>query len=93
VIVGAVCAAGIAMLLIATWLAWPDDGTSTYSTAANVGQLTLVLAGVIAAARSGRAVIAELGPSKALLPAAVAVGCWVIWWVVFAELGVGDHTV
>lgn len=92
-IVGAVCVVGVAMLLVATWLAWPDDGTSTYSTAANVAQLVLVLAGVAAAALSARAVIAELGPSRALLPALGALGCWALWWVLFPGLGVGDSTV
>jgi hypothetical protein len=92
-IVGAVCIVGVAMLLVATWLAWPDDGGSTYSTAANVAQLALVLAGVAAASLSVRAVIVELGPSRALLPAAAALGFWALWWVLFPVLGVGDSTV
>jgi hypothetical protein len=93
VVVGGVCIAGSVILPIAIWLAWPDDGSSTYSTAANVGQLALVLAGVVAAALSGRALILELSLSRTLLPAALAVGCWVLWWVLFVVLGIGDSSV
>jgi hypothetical protein len=91
--VGAVCVAGVVILTIASWLAWPgDEGSSTYSTAANVAQLGLVLAGAAAAGFSVRAVVADLGPSRALLLAALAVACWVLWWVLFPGLDIGDST-
>ncbi len=92
-VVGGVCIAGVAMLSIATWLAWPDSGTSTYSTAANVAQLGLVLAGAAAAAFSVRTIVLGSSVLKTLLIAALAVGCWALWWVLFPGLGVGDSSV
>jgi hypothetical protein len=93
VVVGVVCMAGVVTLSIATWLAWPGEGSSTYSTATNAAQLGLVLAGVVAAALSARALILELRPARTLLLSALAVGCWVLWWALFPMLGVGDSSV
>jgi hypothetical protein len=52
-----------------------------------------VLAGAAAAALSVRAIVAELSVPKTLLIAALAVGCWALWWVLFPGLGVGDSSV
>ena len=88
---GIALGAFLVLVLVAIYVADPDDGGSSWSTLANVVQLALVLSGGAAAvAALASALAGRIRRGTVFLGAAVTL--WLLWWLFLAS-GIGDSSV